>query len=474
LGLIAFAFIYYTSDKSRRHVVFLEWKIQKELKYWKELLNTLPLGILITNETQVTYANKHFIRILSLSTDNLNDYRNKLKTIFKATDKDEPQSERVSLHDFLFNSKDVEMEETKFVVDSDERSMQNLSVKISKYKQSKNNYNFCIVLDQTPYDELETEKLRREYQKNFFAMLAHELRNPLHGILGIMESFSCNSFSPDIKKLAKVGNNTGQLMMSLINDILDLSQIEANKFKISLNQFSPEDTIKECIDIMKTLFERKKLKLNYVQKERLSAYITNDKNRYKQIILNLLSNALKFTIKGQVDVKVRYEENMLITKIRDTGTGMKYDKGVDLFSLYEKLDSNMKINSSGTGLGLPICKRLAESMGGTIRIKSIPNKGTTVKFSIEDKKTHNFVDRHNDEVTNTEEVHGLEGNEYPSIKIRKSITLSATNPYKDYWKIKEVMKVLVVDDDYTCAFALQSYFKSKCMICDLVYLLNSK
>jgi K+-sensing histidine kinase KdpD len=285
----------------------------------------------------------------------------------------------------------------------------------------------------------------------------------------VLEAFNCGSFSKDTKKLAKLGSNTGQLIMSLINDILDLLQIEANKFKISLNQFSPEDTIKECLAIMKLQFERKGLMLNYAPKEKLPKYVVNDKNRYKQVILNLLRNAFKFTIKGQVVVSARYEESMLITKVKDTRTGMKCGKSVDLFSLYEKLDSNMKVNCSGAGLGLPIYKKLTGTMGGSIRIKSMLNKGTTIKFSIEDKKAQNAVNEQNDTIADTEELLDIEGNECSSPRIRKSITVSATNTYKEYWRIKEVMKVLVMNDDYNCVFAIQNYFKSRRMVYDLEF-----
>eukprot|EP00826_Nyctotherus_ovalis_P040600 TRINITY_DN4018_c0_g1_i1.p2 TRINITY_DN4018_c0_g1~~TRINITY_DN4018_c0_g1_i1.p2 ORF type:complete len:204 (-),score=34.75 TRINITY_DN4018_c0_g1_i1:343-954(-) len=137
---------------------------------------------------------------------------------------------------------------------------------------------------------------------------------------------------------------------------------------------------------------------------------------------------------------------------------------------YEKLDSNIGINPSGAGLGLPICKKLTEIMGGTIHVKSTLNKGTTVSFSIEDKAINSFL---NDPLLglpllDEEESMLLENKEDFSPRVRRSITHSATRPYLEYWKIKKSMKVLVVDDDYTCAFAVQNYFKLRCMECDMV------
>eukprot|EP00826_Nyctotherus_ovalis_P040602 TRINITY_DN4018_c0_g1_i7.p1 TRINITY_DN4018_c0_g1~~TRINITY_DN4018_c0_g1_i7.p1 ORF type:complete len:270 (-),score=69.22 TRINITY_DN4018_c0_g1_i7:741-1550(-) len=133
---------------------------------------------------------------------------------------------------------------------------------------------------------------------------------------------------------------------------------------------------------------------------------------------------------------------------------------------YEKLDSNMEINPSGTGLGLPICKKLTELMGGTIQIKSIIDKGTSVKFSIENKRTANAIEHSimESSILNTEDTLPESTGR---LTIRTSITHSATHPYKKYWEIKESMKALVVDDDYTCAFAVQSYFKLRSMICDM-------
>jgi signal transduction histidine kinase len=113
------------------------------------------------------------------------------------------------------------------------------------------------------YEELEVERLKSQYQKNFFAMLTHELRNPLYGILGILETFNRGVVPPNLKNLAELGSNTGQLMMSLINDILDLSQIETNKFKLSINKFSPEEAVNQCVETLRFQFEKKGLRLNY-------------------------------------------------------------------------------------------------------------------------------------------------------------------------------------------------------------------
>jgi dimeric dUTPase (all-alpha-NTP-PPase superfamily) len=200
-----------------------------------------------------------------------------------------------------------------------------------------------------------------------------------------------------------------------------------------------------------------------------SVWKGNGTDTSKQVILNLLGNSLKFTMKGHVNVNIQYKRNMLITKVKDTGTGMNCNQ-TNIFALYEKVDSNLRINTSGAGLGLPICKKLTKLMGGTIKIK-----GTTVKFSIEECNIEKKIIQNlmNETIllerlpADSEECLVLESKEDLSLRIRKSITYSATRPYSDYWKVKEAMRVLVVDDDYSCGFTMKNYFKLRSMISDM-------
>ena len=322
------------------------------------------------------------------------------------------------------------------------------------------------------YEELETEKLRISYQKDFFSMVTHELRNPLHGILGIMEILNDEEMPLGFKESIRLGYGTSQLMMSLVNDILDLSQIEAGKFKLAMVKFSPIDVINECIGIMKFQYDKKKLKLNSSFKEGIPEIITNDKNRYRQIVLNLLGNSLKFTSKGHVDIKISYEGDKLVTQVIDTGIGIKKDENSKLFSVYGKMESNMDMNPSGVGLGLSICKKLCEVMGGVINAISNVGEGSTFTFKINNNTVHSLDTDLDDLNIDTEEFNSVERNELIlQRKPRGNLIPKPMNDFKgDRSLYSKENRVLIVDDDFACSFVMSKFCQVQNLICDTVYI----
>jgi CheY-like chemotaxis protein len=186
------------------------------------------------------------------------------------------------------------------------------------------------------------------------------------------------------KHFLQIITNTGTMMLYLINDVLDLAQIEANKLSLNKALFSPKDLIDETIQLMQFNFQQKNLSLVARYVWNLPREINSDKTRYRQILLNLLGNALKFTIRGSVSVEVHYNlrTDTLITQVRDTGSGITAEELPKLFQIFGRLESNRVNNPSGVGLGLHICKSLSQLLGGDIYVESEFGHGSTFTFHI--------------------------------------------------------------------------------------------
>ncbi|MDR3546826.1 MAG: HAMP domain-containing sensor histidine kinase [Candidatus Pacebacteria bacterium] len=366
-GIIVSSFLYYTFERQSRYVAFLRWNIEKELEAWQKLVNVLPVGLLIADRDSVIYANKACIRT-SLSPSNvgydeLRQYQGllgrALKTIVRPMAKegreDSSPCRELTLHDELFGRREpalAVLRGERFEFRKPGQKPVPLAVNTIEFKRGKDRYKICSLADQSVYEELEAERMQVQCQKSFCAMFTHELRNPLHGILGILESLETPLISPRKRCACKMGINTGRMMMFMINDILDLSRIEVNKFSLAVTAFSPADMVAECIELMHFQYEKKGVALRSVLHKNVPAAVFNDCNRYKQVVLNLLGNALKFTAHGYVEVKVNYDlpDHKLVTGVKDTGTGITKEDQAKLFTMYGKLESSASSNPSGTTL----------------------------------------------------------------------------------------------------------------------------
>jgi len=225
-----------------------------------------------------------------------------------------------------------------------------LAVSLMTFRSGVESHKVVLIQDVSVFEELEKEKMYLQYQKTFFTMITHELRNPLHGIMGVIEVVKGANLPPDMTALCTQGLNTGKLMMCLVNDILDISQMEANKFKLNNEMFSPLEAAQECVHVMQCRYEEKKLDLRFRRAEQIPRGILADKMRYKQILFNLLGNSPKFTAQGYVEVHIKYdpEYRRLITSVTDTGTGLTQEEQDKLFQMYTRIESHNRINPQGT------------------------------------------------------------------------------------------------------------------------------
>jgi len=446
------------------------------------LLNNLPVGVLIYKKEDLSFANLGSYKLL------LGTHSNDMTQLSQALGSNEqlkgalsaPRPAQVS----------IQIEENKeLLVDQQSSQVRYLdeagntkplgvnTIVVGLHEES---YKVCILQDNSLCEELEREKLGKQYMKNFFTMITHELRNPLHGVLGIFEALLEALNGKDLAVQCEMGVTTIKLMMRLINDMLDLAQFESNKFKLIIEEADIVELINECVELMQFKYRMKGISLVYKQLGRIPR-VKCDKNRYMQILINLLGNAIKFTEQGEVTVRVSYDttSNQIVTTVKDTGVGIKQESQSELFSLFGKLDGNAFMNPEGCGLGLHICKKLSEAMGGFVKLESAPLKGTAITFTIENKGDIEPSDLENQIQISlpTEKQSEADPNDCcdtPCPYTAPPGQTAGANIGKSFMHTKSGIPqiverpVLIVDDEFICASAVQTYLRANGYEADIV------
>jgi PAS domain S-box-containing protein len=236
-----------------------------------------------------------------------------------------------------------------------------------------------------------TAKKHMEAAKvNFLASFSHELRTPLNGVLGMLELLKEQKLEKLPQRYVHMAYVSGSLLLNLINDILDLSKIEAGHLEISSDPFQMQDLLDYSIEIFKFKAREKGIKLSLICNQNVPSVVIGDVVRLRQVLLNLLSNAIKFTNEGSITVKCSMVPSpdlpkcyiKLLFQVIDTGIGMDDEEKTRLFSLFTKLERTRKNNPTGSGLGLAICKHLVELMQGEIDVDSELGDGSEFFFTV--------------------------------------------------------------------------------------------
>ena len=244
-----------------------------------------------------------------------------------------------------------------------------------------------------------------EAKSTFLANMSHELRTPLNAIIGYSEMLiedaedENEDFIPDLDKI----NSSGKHLLGLINDILDLSKVESGKMELFIEEFDLEKILNEVVSTITPLVERNENTIN-LSIDTKTKSISADVTKIRQILLNLLSNATKFTKEGDINILVNDkpdDDSILVIKVSDSGIGMTAEQVEKVFKPFTQADEKTTRKFGGTGLGLTITKMFTEMMGGEISLKSIPNKGTSFTVSIPKKVIDpKIVKEEIDEITN--------------------------------------------------------------------------
>jgi signal transduction histidine kinase/HPt (histidine-containing phosphotransfer) domain-containing protein len=224
-------------------------------------------------------------------------------------------------------------------------------------------------------------------KSSFLAMMSHEIRTPMNAVLGLATTLLETRLDSDQRKAVEAISESGDNLLYLLNDILDFSKLEAGKLELETLAFSPESLVDQTISIASVRAAQQGLSIRMEVEPGLPAAVLGDPGRIRQVILNLATNAVKFTEHGEVVIGVKCagiegKSARLQWWIRDTGIGMSRDQIAKLFSNYIQADTSIARRFGGSGLGLAICKRIVEQMGGEISVESEVGVGSVFFFNL--------------------------------------------------------------------------------------------
>ncbi|HMD86767.1 MAG TPA: ATP-binding protein [Terriglobia bacterium] len=220
-------------------------------------------------------------------------------------------------------------------------------------------------------------------KSEFVANISHEMRTPLNAVMGFTHLALQVTEKPEVGEYLRNVHLSAKGLLGLINDILDFSKMESGRVQILPVAFALRPFIAEIASILGREAARKRLEMKIIVEDSAPEWVSADQGRLRQVLVNLLGNALKFTSQGTVTLQVAHSVNQLKCAVSDTGIGVPPDKQATIFEAFQQADNSTSRRYGGTGLGLTISKRLVESMGGQITLASEPGKGSTFRFSID-------------------------------------------------------------------------------------------
>lgn len=224
-------------------------------------------------------------------------------------------------------------------------------------------------------------------KSQFLANMSHEIRTPINGIIGSSELISIRNLDRGQRELVHIIQTSAKSLMGIVEGVLEFAKIEAHRLNFKRSKFDLETLIFESLEVVSNFSMKKGVELFYHIDRSLNSILFGDINRLRQVLINLLENAIKFTDEGYVFVeckpgKIAHGKQEILFSVKDTGIGIDLENAGNLFEPFYQIDNSNTRDYGGTGMGLAICRRIVNLMAGSIKIESEPGKGTCVKFSV--------------------------------------------------------------------------------------------
>lgn len=365
-------------------------QIEAQTKYLEGVISNIYDGVIVMDEKGIIRdANPAMTRIFGYSKDELvgNDVAMLLPN---GQHKDQHQSYMADAETVKY----VLQTRRELVANSKSNGQVHTEITIDRMVDEEGRILYVTIINDATRrkqdEEVLKDALHKAQQANrakseFLATMSHEIRTPMNGILGMCDLLGYTPMDETQRNYLGTINSSGQALLSIINDILDYSKMEAGRFDLDIHEYNLDKLVADTVQVLGQQAHDKAIELAYRIAPDVSGMQKGDAGRVRQILTNLIGNAIKFTSQGGVSLSVERDETGFIKfVIRDTGIGISDENVEKLFSRFSQVDSSIARQFGGTGLGLAICKRLVEMMGGQIGVDSELNKGSTFWFLIPD------------------------------------------------------------------------------------------
>lgn len=335
--------------------------------------------VVFDNERRLALSNSFANELLKIN----EVYGQRLSDLFQLSESDEIRTYKVLME---------EEEVTNRWLSKDGEVICSVNLSLEKDLHNEPYGVICVVTDMTKEEKMiESVKAANEAKSSFLANMSHEIRTPINVVLGMDEMILRESQNPTIIGYAQDIENAGRSLLSIINDILDFSKIESGRMEIIPVEYSVSSMLSDSYNMILMRAKNKNLNLQLKCKENLPSVLLGDEVRIRQVLTNLLTNAVKYTPEGgevslEVDFGTVSEEVIeLHIDVRDTGIGISDECKEDLFKSFQRIDQKRNRNIEGTGLGLSITKQLVDLMGGSIRVDSVYGQGSVFSVKLPQK-----------------------------------------------------------------------------------------